>query len=348
MTYRVVQWATGAMGRACLRGALDRTDLDVVGAFVYDPDKIGRDLGELVRRPPIGVVASGSIDDILALDADVVIHATRLHDTYDGHDDDIVRLLASGANVISINGNTFPPHWSADRRRRISTACRDGGASFMGAGLDPGFVVEQLTAVATGVCLDVSRVAIRETVMCDQMRSPEYVFGLLGFGSRPGQHDPNSDEWTPGVTLNAMFEEVVAGLCHRLNFHITGVERSHRMLASDRDLTVATGPIPAGTVSHLDWCWRGVVGTTPVVELRIDWAMDHTHLDDRNLEGWQIRIDGTPSVNLRFGLELPEHLAGRTSVEQLALAGVVLNSIAHVVDAEPGPIIGGTPTIWRQ
>lgn len=348
MSCRVVQWATGAMGRACLRGALDRPDLDVVGAFVYDRDKIGRDLGELVRRPPVGVGASGSIEEILALDPDVVIHAPRLQTSYDGHDDDIVRLLRSGANVISLNGNTFPPHWSAARRRRIESACHDGGSSFLGAGLNPGFVVEQLAAVATGVCLDVSRVTISETVMCDQMRSPDYVFGLLGFGSQPGEHDPNSDAWRPGATLNAMFEEVVAGLCDRLHFQITGVERSHRMLPTERRLTVAAGSIPAGSVSHLDWCWRGVVGGTTVVELRIAWAMDHTHLEGRNVEGWRIRIDGTPNVNLSFGLELPSDLVGRTSVEQLGVAGVVLNSIPLVVAAAPGPIIGGLPTPWHR
>ena len=73
MSYRIVQWATGAMGRACLRGALDRPGFEVVGAFVYDDLKVGRDVGELVRRAPIGTAATGSIDQVEALDADVVI-----------------------------------------------------------------------------------------------------------------------------------------------------------------------------------------------------------------------------------------------------------------------------------
>ena len=50
MSYQIVQWATGAMGRACLRGALDRAGLEVAGAFVYDDLKVGLDVGELVRR----------------------------------------------------------------------------------------------------------------------------------------------------------------------------------------------------------------------------------------------------------------------------------------------------------
>jgi hypothetical protein len=348
MTYRVVQWATGAMGRACLLGALDRPGLEVVGAFVSNPAKLGRDVGELVRRPPIGVLCSGSIEAIEALDADVVIHAARLAGTYEGHDDAIVRLLRSGKNVISINGNTFPPHWSPERRSRVDRACVDGGSSFMGAGLNPGFVADQLAAVASVVCLDLRRVLISELVMCNEMRSAEYVFELLGFGSSPGECDPNSDSWGPAVTLNSMFEEVVASLADRLGLTLDDIVRAHRMRVTDHDLVVGAGTISAGTVSQLDWCWSGTAGGTTVIELRIAWAMDDSHIGRRAPETWQIRIDGTPSVNLSFGLELPEQLAARTSVEQLGVAGTVLNAIPFVVEAPPGAITCPPPAPWRH
>lgn len=336
------------MGRACLRGALDRDGLEVVGAFVYNADKAGQDIGALVRRPPIGVTASGSIDEILALDADVVIHAGRLQESYEGHDDDIVRLLESGKNVVSLNGNTYPPHWRHERRARIEQACQKGGVSFMGAGLNPGFAAEQLTVVATGVCLDVSRVTISEVVMCDLMRSPDYVFSLLGFGSTPGAIDPNGDHWAPAGTLNDMFEEVVASLCGRLGFPITGIDRAHRMLPTDVDLEVGAGLILAGTVSHLDWCWRAMVGESVVCELRIAWAMDRAHVDGRGEETWRIRIDGTPSVDLSFDLGLPAELVGRTSAEQLGVAGAVLNAIPYVIAAAPGVLESPSYAPWRR
>ena len=36
MVYRVVQWATGAMGRTALRAVLDHPDLELVGLYVYN------------------------------------------------------------------------------------------------------------------------------------------------------------------------------------------------------------------------------------------------------------------------------------------------------------------------
>ena len=346
MTIRVIQWATGAMGRACARGVLDRSGMALVGAFVYGDDKVGRDVGELLRRAPIGVLATGSLDEIAAIDADVVIHAARLTDAYDAHDDDIVRLLRSGKNVISINGNTFPPHWTVERRARIEQACTEGGSSFMGAGLNPGFAAEQLAVVASAVCLDVNRVSIAEVAMCNEMRSADYVFGLLGFGALPGVNDMNSDDWAPARTLNAMFEEVVASLAYRLGFHLDRTVRAHRALTTHHRLEVAAGTISPDTVSHLDWCWRGVIDDRSVVELRIAWAMDRTHVDPGHTDTWRIRIDGTPGVDLEFGLTLPDQLAGRTTVEPLGVAGSVLNAIPHVVAAPPGAIVAARPMSW--
>mgnify|MGYP000165046671 CR=1 FL=1 len=348
MTYKVIQWATGAMGRTCLRGALDRPDIELVGVFIYGEKKAGRDAGELVRRDPVGVRATNSIEEILALDADVVIHAARLQPPYDSHDADICRLLESGKNVISINGNTFPAHWPAARRRRIEKACARSGASFMGAGLNPGFAVEKLAAMASGVCIDLTRVTLSETVLCHEMRSPEYVFDLLGFGSVPGVIDPNKSDWAPAALLNDMFEEVVASLADRLGLKLDAIVRDHRMLPATRDLEIGAGKIAKETVSHLDWRWRGVVDARPVLNLEIAWVMETAHLTGNTNELWRLKIEGTPTVNIVLGLEAPAGFAGRTSVEQLAVAGAVLNAIPYVVQSPAGPVAAPLATPWRK
>ena len=76
--YRVVQWATGSMGRTALRRIIDHPDLELVGVFVYDERKVGRDAGEIARRPATRVIATNRIEEILALKADVVMHTPRI------------------------------------------------------------------------------------------------------------------------------------------------------------------------------------------------------------------------------------------------------------------------------
>ena len=66
--YRVIQWATGGVGKAAIQGVLRHPDLELVGCWVHSADKSGRDVGELAGEDPIGVLATNDIDELLALD----------------------------------------------------------------------------------------------------------------------------------------------------------------------------------------------------------------------------------------------------------------------------------------
>ena len=59
MAYRVIQWATGGVGRAAIEGILDHPELELVGCWVHSADKDGRDVGELVGRTPLGENRAG-------------------------------------------------------------------------------------------------------------------------------------------------------------------------------------------------------------------------------------------------------------------------------------------------
>ena len=149
MKRRVIQWATGAMGKSCLRAVLDHPQMELVGLFVYGDNKVGRDAGDIARRPLTGVLATQDVEEILALDADVVIHCARLAPPYGSHDTDLIRLLESGKNVISINGYSRPHYWGGARLAALEAACAKGGSSLMAAGLNPGFAAEQIAVAST-------------------------------------------------------------------------------------------------------------------------------------------------------------------------------------------------------
>ena len=82
MTYRVICWAPGSVGKTCLRAVIDSPDCELVGLYVYSDRKAGQDAGTLARRAETGVIATKDIDEILALEADLVIHTARLQLPY--------------------------------------------------------------------------------------------------------------------------------------------------------------------------------------------------------------------------------------------------------------------------
>src|SRR5437879_1366619 len=103
MTYRIIQWGTGSVGKHALRTIVERPDYELAGVRVYNPDKVGKDAGELLGGAPFGIRATDDIEEILAIDADCVCY-TALGSTLGDSEaplDDICRLLASGKNVVS-------------------------------------------------------------------------------------------------------------------------------------------------------------------------------------------------------------------------------------------------------
>jgi hypothetical protein len=334
--YRVVQWATGGMGRNVLRALIDHPSMELVGVYVYGADKAGRDAGELSRRPATGVIATNDVARILALEADVVVHAGRIVPPYGSHDADLIALLASGKNVISINGYSHPQYWQDDRVARLQAACTRGRSSLMGAGLNPGFAGEQLAVAATGVCTELDHVEVVESVSCAPVRNPAYVFGALGFGADPAAIDPNRPDYGPAAALNGMYEETLAAMAHRLGMPLERVAAVHRAFAATRDLPVAAGTVRAGTVGHYHWCWHGIVRGAPRLTLSIHWYMETAHLEEPQPPLWRIHVRGQPGVRMTVDFEKRTGDASPTSAEQIAVAGSVINAIPLVCAAPPG------------
>ena len=345
--YKVVQWATGGMGKNCLRALIDHPAMELVGVYVYGADKAGKDAGDLARRAPTGVMATRDVEEILALDADVVVHAARLAPPYGSHDADILRLLASGKNVISINGYSQPQHWGGERLRALQSACQQGGSSLLGAGLNPGFAGEQLAVVATSVCTQVDHIEVIESVDCRPVRVPAYVFDILGFGADPATVDPNDPAWGPSSSLNGMYTEVLATMASHLRMPLERVVTEHRVFAAASDLQIGAGVIPAGRISHFNWRWHGIVAGSQRLTMSIHWYMEPTHLDEAQPPLWRIHVAGQPGVRIALDLEKRAGDTSPTSAEQIAVAGSVINSIPLVCAAPPGVMTRPLATPFR-
>ncbi len=94
---------------------------------------------------------------------------------------------------------------------------------------------------ATGVCTQVDHVEVVESVDCRPVRSPDYVFKILGFGAEPGAVDPNDPAWGPSSSLNGMYAEVLAAMAEHLGLRLDRVDTEHRVFPAATDLNVLRG-----------------------------------------------------------------------------------------------------------
>ena len=105
MTLRVVQWSTGNVGRHSIAGIDARPELELVGLWVSDPAKVGKDAaGQLAGLGPRSRCRwpLNDADALLALKPDCIVHTAMADNRLMEAIEDLAkRFLAAGINVVS-------------------------------------------------------------------------------------------------------------------------------------------------------------------------------------------------------------------------------------------------------
>lgn len=343
MTYRIVQWGTGNVGKHALRTIIERPDFDLVGTRVYDPAKVGKDAGELLGRDPIGVLATDSTQEILSLDADCVCY-TALGSTLrdpEGPLDNICKLLASGKNVVSSAVEYhayFRPGFQlkgagVNAFERLNDACAEGQASFFHIGINPGFAMDQWPIMLSRLCRRIDRITITEVVDMAGYGSIHMVRDAIGFGLAPDHVSfvdlKNRDLYESAFYLSMRM------LGDALGLSFEEVRYRREVAVANDAIEIAAGTIEAGTVAAMKMVFDGVLYGRPVITMQLVWRVSNDVATDwpTGDSRWIVHIEGDPIVDSEISLATAEDSGRATS---LAVATLLLNSVPTVVAARPG------------
>ncbi len=182
---RVIQWATGNIGTRSLQRVIEHPEMELVGLWVNSPDKVGKDAGKLCDLPQTGVLATNSIDDIVAIPADCVLYMRQGTDI-----GELCMLLSSGKNVVTTTAVFHHPRsMDPDIRARIEDACRIGNASIYSTGSSPGFVTEALSIPLVSMSRHLDCLTIDEFADMASRASPDLLFNIMGYGAAAGEFD---------------------------------------------------------------------------------------------------------------------------------------------------------------
>lgn len=336
MPYRVIQWATGNVGRYALPAILRDPRLELVGLVVYSEEKAGRDAGELCGLPPTGVMATTDADAALGVDADVVSYTATGDLRPDDAVADMCRSLESGKNVVSTSvvPLVYPP--SADERLvgPLEEACRKGATSCFTSGIDPGFANDLLPIALMSACERIDSVRVAEILNYDTYDQADVLFGTMGFG-QPLDSTPLL--LTPGV-LTIAWGAIVHVLAAARGLELDEVREIHERRPAVSTFEIPSGTVEAGTTAALRFEVQGVVDGQPmfvvehVTRLQDDLVPEWPHLGDHG--GYLVQIDGSPRMRCELSLEGEDgdHNTGGL----VATAARILNAIPAVCAAEPG------------
>jgi len=336
MTLRIVQWGTGAVGKAVLATVLDpRSGLELVGVKVYSDDKDGVDAGVLLGGDPVGVTASRDVDAILALDADCVVYTPRLTDIAE-----VCAILASGKNVVTTAFLFHPERIRPADRDRVLAACLEGGVSVHGCGLNPGNLSGALPLALSGMSRTISKLTLQERADWSVYDSTAITFDNMRFGAPVDEISVTANDFL--AFNSSIFTEQVWLLADALHAGIDEVTATVEAVAAKHDHQIFDHLLRAGTTAGQRWNWVGRRAGTPMIEIETLWTVGNEYPRHwpKPQHGWTLTIEGDPSMRAHF-LSLASFERDATMLEHVDSANVatgmqVLNAVPAVCAAEPG------------
>jgi 2,4-diaminopentanoate dehydrogenase len=261
MGLRVVQWATGGVGVAAIKGVLEHPDLELVGCWVHSADKAGKDVGDIIGTEPLGVTASNSVDEILALDADAVIYAPLM-----ANPDEVAALLRSGKNVVTPVGWLYPSERSAAPMREAALA---GNATLHGTGMAPGGISEKFPLLFSAFSTGVTFVRAEEFSDLRTYEAPDVLRHVMGFGEIPEKALTGSMQ----KMLDSGFIQAVKMCVAQIDFNADPKVRATQEVAvASAPIDSPLGVIEPGQVAGRKFHWEALVDGEPVVRVTRELA----------------------------------------------------------------------------
>lgn len=327
---RIVQWTTGKVATQSAKAILDRPDLELVGLYAFTPEKVGQDVGDLIKLGrKTGIKATDDIDALLALRPDCIVYMP-LHPNVD----EMARLLRAGVNVVTTASFITGRGYGEPARKQLEDAAQAGGASLFGSGINPGWV-DALVATASSVCRDVNLVRVTESFNIG-MWAGDANQDVIGWGREA--HDPQHPKDLEQATLP--FGDAVEAIAKMFKFTLDDIRCETQFAHATADLDIPGRTVKKGQVAGVLARWLGIAGGAPVIELNAQWTISTDIEPAWDIAGaYLIEVNGTPQLKLRADV-LPADFT--LPLEELIATGFVItampvvNAIASVVAARPG------------
>ena len=344
MALRVIQWATGPVGKIMLREVIQNPAYELAGVLVYNPDKVGMDAGDLIGLAPTGVIATGDKAAILALDADLVLHAASKAFGFDANTDDIVALLDSGKNVITTTSYIHLGILDKAVERRIEDVCARRGVHFHGTGEHPGWVFERLAVTLTAASQRVDRIIMRQFVDVSPVSEKKMLVDLMGMGKLPQEINDSSPTFR---AVSTQSEQALAAAADTMGLRFDEIRHEIKTATIGYDLVLPAATLAAGTVVGQIMAWSACRDGKPILTCEEYWTCTSDIPQwDIELKGHVVTLDveGVPNMSVELHIDTdPVAVFGGASGGHVAVAMTAIRAIPEVLAAPPGVVV---PTVF--
>lgn len=355
MKKRVAVWGTGNVGRPAIRAVAAHSGLELAAVIVSNPKKVGVDAGVLTGVQPLGIMATDNWQEVLKDNIDCVVYSANADTRGEEAFMELFAILAAGVNVVSTA--FYPllyPQGSAAIKEAIDpvqSVCQQTGSSVFISGIDPGWAMDILPVLLSGVVSDIEEIRMQEIFNYSLYDQPQVVREVVGFGG--------SMESTPRMleeqALKLVWSPMVEMVAKALDYQLDAIEVLVEKRPLKKSVTIASmGDFEEGTLGAFRFEVRGMRnGKARIIVEHI------TRIDDSCAPDWPYPAEGQGchQTIIKGNPELVVSSHGHDPVEpgpagggNSSAANRIVNAIPFVCQAKAGivtpldlPLIHGGP-----
>jgi hypothetical protein len=311
-TLTALQYGVGPIGSRIVRSARER-GVRFVGAVDVDPEKTGHDLGDVAGVDESqGVEITSDVEAALASDPDVVFHST-VSDAR-AVASQLAPVVDRGVDAITTCEElVYPWYDHTDVAERLAESATAGGATVLGTGINPGFVMDAMPAVLSTPMETVESVRVQRVQDAGARREP--LQRKVGAGT-----DPDDFEEVAESAGHVGSPESTAMLADALGWSVDEITETIEPVVADERVETEYLTVAAGEVAGVHQEATGHVDGEVRVTLDLQMAVG---LDSRDA----IDFEGAPDVSV--SVEGGYH-------GDVATSAVVTNCVPRVTAADPG------------
>jgi len=291
MALRLAIYGLGEIGRLLGRVGLMRGH-ELVGAVDIDPRLIGEDVGEVIGVGRIGVRVTKVVEDGLR-GADVVLHATSsfLHEVYP----QLEAAIRMGKSIVSTCETlSYPFHRYPILARRLDELARARGSTVIGAGINPGFLLDALASIMAASIPIVKSIKARRSINAASRRRS--FQRKMGVGMRP--EDFERALRTGECTGHVGYAESVYLIAQAAGLNLSRVVEDQRPVIADEPVESLGVSVGEGMVRGVRGYGAGYVGDEEVIRVEFEALVGADDYEEIIIEGEDYSItwrsSGTP------------------------------------------------------
>lgn len=317
---KVVQYGLGPIGAETAKVVLSKSkafNLRLVGAIDIDPAKIGKDVGEILGLSErTGIKVAGDARALFnAAKPDVALHTTTSF--LDGVYPQLVACIEAGVHIVSSTEELlFPYERHPGLSRQLDDLAKKHNVVVLGTGVNPGFVMDLLPLVLTGVCTSVRTIRVERVVDASKRRLP--LQRKIGAGITVEEFEAKKKTGTFG---HIGLRESLIFLADGLGWKLSRVEEELQPMIADRQVVTPHLSVSQGRVSGIHHTVTGFVNSSEILSLDLKMYVGANDPHDAAV------IDADP----------PVHLIIKPGVfGDSATVAALVNAIPLVLQAPPG------------